>query len=412
MRILFIADVPPLGQNHQTGFGTVSHQLGDALYQAGHQVTQIAINYHYPQPHEIPWKLLPVPPRVPVEQAIEQVLDRNSYDAVIGLNDLWVLNQWWRVVAGHTVPFFGYFPVDSIYVDRDLTRYLPHWAGVATYTNFGKQQLQDNGYTGPCAIIPHGLDMDVFKPMNKREVRAAIGLAESQPNLMESFIVLNTNRNSPRKDVALTIEAFAKFAKGKPLPPEPGAPVLWLHMGDPDMGFPIRRLYNELVEDWEQRPLIPFHDSNHPKVAPAILAAYYSAADVFISTSRAEGWGLCPFEAAFCGTPSVLGNHSVHKELWDDGAAVLVNPTSWLWETVAGVNSLLGTAYPYTIKRPVLSANWFALALHGLYASPDWRAAMSKDAIARFRSAGYDWPTVRAKFMAWIDNGLNGLVPH
>jgi glycosyltransferase involved in cell wall biosynthesis len=405
MRILFIADCPPLGQNHQTGFGTVSHQLGDTLYQTGHQVTQIAINYHYPQEHAIPWKLLPVPPRVPVEQAIEQVLDRNSYDCVIGLNDLWVLNQWWRVAAGYAVPFFGYFPVDSIYLDRDITRYLPHWAGVATYTEFGRQQLQDNGYTGPCAIIPHGLDMDVFKPMDKREARAAIGLEESQPNLIDSFIVLNTNRNSARKDVALTIEAFAQFAKGKPLPPEPGAPVLWLHMGDPDFGFPIRRLYNELVEDWEQRPLIPFHDSNHPRVSPATLAAYYSAADVFISTSRAEGWGLCPFEAAFCGTPSVLGEHSVHRELWG-ACAALVDPVAWLYETVAGTNQVLGTAYPYTIKRPVLDAAGFADRLETLYEYPAARPKMPANAIARFRTAGYDWPTVRGKFMEWLNTGL------
>jgi len=409
MKILFIADCPPLGYNPHTGFGTVSYHLGTALYEAGHQVTQVAINYHTPQENAIPWRLVPVPQGVPIEQGIEQILDRGSdYDAVIGFNDLWVLNQWWKVVAPHKVPFFGYFPVDSIYMDRDITRYLPWWHGVATYTEFGRLQLQDNGYTGPCQIIPHGLDPDVFQPKDRQQARLEVGLNDSTPNLMESFIVLNTNRNSHRKDIGLTIEAFALFAKGKPAPPVAGAPVLWLHMGDPDVGVPIRRLYNRLVPDHELRPLIPFQRSSHPNVPHEVLASYYSAADVFLSTSRGEGWGLCPFEAAFCGTPSILGNHSVHPELWPNGSAVLVDPTTYLWETVAGINTILGTATPYLVKRPVHNASDFAVALDSLYRNALLRESIAEAAMQQFKAAKYDWPSIKAKFVDWLNTGLCG----
>ena len=75
-------------------------------------------------------------------------------------------------------------------------------------------------------VIPHGVDVEVFRPLGAgRDVRRQLfaGRADAR-ELEEAFIVLNGNRPVARKRVDLTIEGFARFARGKP-----GNVRLYLH---------------------------------------------------------------------------------------------------------------------------------------------------------------------------------------
>ena len=65
-------------------------------------------------------------------------------------------------------------------------------------------------------------------------------------------------------------------------------------------------------------------------MAQVTLPAYYRAADVFVTCSTSETYGLTVLEALACGTPVVLPHCGVFDELWDehDGRA------AWFYSSV------------------------------------------------------------------------------
>ena len=55
-------------------------------------------------------------------------------------------------------------------------------------------------------------------------------------------------------------------------------------------------------------------------VSDSALATLYSAAVVYCSTSRYEGFGLTPMEALWCGTPIALSRRTAHPEIYEHKA--------------------------------------------------------------------------------------------
>jgi D-inositol-3-phosphate glycosyltransferase len=64
-------------------------------------------------------------------------------------------------------------------------------------------------------VIPHGLDAGLFHPLpDRRAARAAISTLADIAD--DGFVVLNANRNEPRKRIDVTLEGFARFARANP----------------------------------------------------------------------------------------------------------------------------------------------------------------------------------------------------
>jgi glycosyltransferase involved in cell wall biosynthesis len=57
--------------------------------------------------------------------------------------------------------------------------------------------------------------------------------------------------------------------------------------------------------------------NGHGATAEAELHKYYNAADLLLSTSLGEGWGLSTTEALACGTPVAIPNHTSCREIMD-----------------------------------------------------------------------------------------------
>lgn len=234
----------------------------------------------------------------------------------------------------------AYCPVDWPEMPPHVARALRAADRVVTYTDYGRELLG-----GGADVIPHGVDTGRFAPSGARDD--------------DTFVVLNANRNIHRKRVALTLEGFALFARGRP------HARLHLHMGPRDQGCDVPGLAAELgiADVVSTTPC----EGRRPQVSDAELNRIYNAAHVGINTCAAEGWGLVAFEHAATGAPQVLPDHSACGELWRDHALLLpAEPTA---EDVAA-------------------------ALARLHDDRALRAEMGRRALARARDPRLAWDAV------------------
>ncbi len=109
------------------------------------------------------------------------------------------------------------------------------------------------------------------------------------PEHRDAFIVLNANRNMPRKRIDLTIQGFAEFARDKPANVK-----LYLHMATQDTGWNVIALARR--HGIYDRLIMTRADNVAPDFSDEQLNLLYNACDVGITTTTGEGWGMVTFE--------------------------------------------------------------------------------------------------------------------
>src|SRR3712207_1425942 len=223
-------------------------------------------------------------------------------------------------------PVVLYCPVDGGPIGAENVEPLAGVALCVAYTEFGRAQLEaaieeqrakDSSFDFPAVeVIPHGVDTDIFRPLETTEgvtprVHARRLLFPGVPEIESRFIVLNANRNQPRKRIDTTIRAFALFARDKP-----PTVNLFLHMGVEDVGWNVVTLARRYgIED---RLLMSSLNKTIQGVSQQQLNRVYNACDVGLNTSTAEGWGLPSFEHAATRAAQVVPRHSACEELWKE----------------------------------------------------------------------------------------------
>jgi glycosyltransferase involved in cell wall biosynthesis len=132
----------------------------------------------------------------------------------------------------------------------------------------------------PIEVIPNGLDLNVYKPMDRPAMRAALGLDQHKKYVLFSAM---TGVSDSRKGFDLLIEALEKLAELNGLEIEVLVPGATEKENMPDVGLPVHylgRLHDDLS-----------------------MAICYNAADVFIAPSRQDNLPNTVMEAMACGTP-------------------------------------------------------------------------------------------------------------
>lgn len=410
MNILLLADVPPM-PSITTGFGRVAGHLAKALHDAGNQVTQLALNYH-DEPHNYPWQLVAPPPNDPLGNDWLVEAMRSPWEAVVALNDAWVLRRWHSIIHSVAInlgtdpaPFYGYFPVDCDGWPSELVDTMHLWAGVATYAQYGVDVVRAAGYSGPIAIIPHGQEPGLAQENLRHALPQSLGPSP--------WLVLRTDVNRRRKRYDLTISEFCEFAKDKPLPPHPRAPILWLHCADEGDDLPVREWYSRCLErtgfTFAQRPLLRSANAStpweHPHVPDDVLKRLYATADVYLTTTEAEGWGLCMTEAAQQGALVIAGDNSVLSELWHDCA--LLVPQCGVRAESFGISQLDKDGNIYqkrlVLNYPVHPIGGYARALDRAYRDNARVRHLRKAGLEKWRfNPAYDWNRIEALFQDWV----------
>lgn len=213
-----------------------------------------------------------------------------------------------------SIKWVHYFPLDCTASDK-WARNLQAMDVPVCYNQFSYDKiLTEFPYLkGKLKVIPHGINLKDFYPTNenKSELKAKM----FGENFKDRWIVLNVNRFVQRKDIPRTLLAFREFKK---LIPEA---ALYVHCGfnQEEMGC---------IADHAKQTGVAYEDIifNNPSTYVPIIGypietirTIYQAADVVISTSLGEGWGLSCSEAFACKIPVIMPRNTSFPELIGNG---------------------------------------------------------------------------------------------
>jgi D-inositol-3-phosphate glycosyltransferase len=368
-----------------TGFAKVTHGVLGA-FRDNWDVHILGLNY-MGDPHEIQ-QHYQVYPCWPGGDAfgvgrLKGLLEKIKPDVVMILNDPWNIPFYTNEING-AVPVVASLAVDGMNCrSKDLVK-LDH---AIFWTEFGMQEAKNNGYVGPASVIPLGVDLDVYKPLDKVECRKKIGLPEKYWN---SFIIGNVNRNQPRKRMDLTIEIFVRFLKAYNIDDA----YLFLHVAPTgDQGYDVKQLMQYYGIKGKLILVIPEIRTGYEERE---MAETYNAFDVQMTTTQGEGWGLTTMEGMACGTPQIVPDWSALGE--------------WPLNAVRKVfcNGHVVTPGNINVIGGVPSVEHFVNEIYSMYADTNLREMYSNRGKLLVSADEYRWENIGQKYARTLEAMLRG----
>lgn len=193
---------------------------------------------------------------------------------------------------------WGYFMQDS---EGVLPGYLPHevasvfcgYDRVCLASKWAYDISARSVHHGDLDWLPHGINQEIFKPVDRLYARSGWGLDDKR------IVIGCSMANQTRKQWPVVIGAFAGMK---------GEPVLWAHADAELRDWNLNALVTEYgvanrvmldtrtYTDWE-------------------MAMRYSACDATIVISGGEGFCYPVAESLSCGVPVVAGTYGAQAEL-------------------------------------------------------------------------------------------------
>lgn len=181
----------------------------------------------------------------------------------------------------------------------------------------------------PVELVPPGVDVDRFRPLDADERLAARRRFDVEP---DADLIVSVSRLVPRKGFDLLIEAAARLADFHPR--------LQLLIGG--SGRDHDRLQRIIDRTGAPARLLGRVDDED-------LPALYGSADVFSMTCRTrwmgleqEGFGIVFLEAAAAGVPQVAGaSGGSHEAVADEVTGIVVREPRSVEETITALDRLL-----------------------------------------------------------------------
>lgn len=177
----------------------------------------------------------------------------------------------------------------------------PKWEGafarqrpdrVVTFTAAAADMLRRRAPRARLVVIPHGIDLDRFRPEAGQEI-------EEGPDGPGRQRILCVGAVDDHKRMHLAVEAVARLGTGASL----------TVLGDGPEAAALDRLATaRLGADRYRRRVVPRDE----------MPAWYRGADCFTLPSRTESFGLVYLEALACGVPAVAPDDAVRREVIGD----------------------------------------------------------------------------------------------
>ncbi len=379
-----------------TGFGIVAKNLLEDLHEH-YDVHIVAINYRGDEWYDTKkWFVYSTQQNDPLNiGTLYKVVAKLKPELILLFQDHFHISK--EIVdlkkSSPKSKIITYFPVDSDYIGDHVKKIFEFSNAVITYTDYAIEVLKAKvpTYNKKIYKLYHGVNKDDFYELSDEEILKLRTLAK----LQGKFILFNNNRFQPRKAVPLTIRAYSMFSKGYKVCKDCGNwyPIhlnkcdlngcknyelggsakddthLYLHMNDGDsMGpGPLNSLKSHFLmngfkpEDYPSKIDFTKVDIYSGVIKEQSINEFYNIANVNITTTLGEGFGLNLIESMMVGTPSIAPNNSCIAEVLK-GTGKLVNNVS-----------MFGHPNDAAVQRPIVDIKEFVKALEEYYT--EWKAA-------------------------------------
>ena len=228
----------------------------------------------------------------------------------------------------------------------------------------GTTATNDHGDThthdAPIEVIPCGVDANNFRPLDRRDARATLGLPACPAKLL-----LFVGRIEPLKGLDTLLRALAML-RARRGDSTPTLVVVGGAVGrSASCGATEERRLQALVRELDLSAHVFFAGARPHEELPL----YYNAADLLVAPSHYESFGMVALEAQACGTPVVASRVGGLTFTVEDNVTGLLAP----WHDPAA----------------------FADRIDRLLADDDLRRRMGER--ARQQAARYDWSQIAAR---------------
>lgn len=427
IRVLWLSDTPTCS----TGFATVVKNLLRILNATGkYEFTIIGINQtDWYDREKYPYQIFEATPALSMDprhrdlfgrQRLLQFLGTGRFDLVFTLQDTFIIEEIAPLIietrkqmvennkrAGRLVfkPFrwIYYYPIDA----KPKGNWLMKSAFLADfpvcYTQYGKQESIDVMKEEVAApnrlelvqklnelvrVIYHGVNTTDFNYVIDREK-----VKEFRTKMFEGltdgkFLVVNVNRNQPRKDIARTMKTFAKFLETNP------DSFLYLHCQVSDAGGNLQEIArNYPILQFGKNWSCPKDFDAHFGVSIEELNMIYNCADVIISTTTGEGWGLSFTEAMATKTPVIAPRNTSALEIigMNEERGLLASCGTTFSEWVVMMND-------NGCERPLVNIESMLKKLEFV------KENLGKESLQKKIDAAYEW----VQKLTWDSDGIGG----
>ena len=262
-------------------------------------------NFHYPGT----WNVLDMAPRFPDILNCHN-LHGGYFDlralswlshqlpTMITLHDAWLLSghcahslncERWRIGCGQC-PDLSIYPAvtrdaTAFNWQRKLETYQKSRLYLVTPSRWLMEKVKESMLALAVAeskVIPNGVDLAVYHPVDRNAVRASLGLPQDGKILL---FTANGIRANIWKDFRTLRSAISRVATSKPK-----RPLLFVALGE---NGSRERIGGAEIS------FVPYQST------PEAVASYYQAADIYIHAARADTFPNTILEALACGTPVV-----------------------------------------------------------------------------------------------------------
>lgn len=420
-KLLFYGDTP----TGTTGFSSVSKNILKRLQKTGkYEISILGINY-FGEPHDLPYKIYPAVYNdnndVYGRQKLLDMLrdNRRKCDILFTLQDTFIMATIGEAIKklkdgaiiekeivdkntgekeikkifqkGRGFKWIYYYPIDSR-PEKEWIEESVALANVAVpYTKYAKKESKlvfDRKYK----VIYHGFDKKTFKPIDEKEKEKFRNKFFKDNNLKDCFLIVNINRNQTRKGMLQTLLGFKHFNKIIP------NSVLYTHCNIYDKaGHDLQKLANKigLKENWLYPN--PKHFENNELFSDDFINSIYNIADVNLSTTLGEGFGLSMVESMATKTINIFPDNTAIHEILNDKRGILVksgnNPNNLISCGPIDNNQI----------RPVTDIHDLVGKLLWVYSHKEQVKAIEEDAY-NWAQDNLDWDKIGKEFDKLISN--------